>query len=170
MGIFDKLHFKNEERLTELLNVQETDIVAPADGEMFDVKKVKDPVFSENMMGKGVAFKYSQSKVVLCAPIHGTLTALYPTGHSFGITSNDGKEVLIHCGIDTVKAKGDGFRLLDKKQGDKVKAGEPIVEVNVSKLSKKYDMSTMLVVLKPNEDSVQFIGPQKVKRGQKINI
>ena len=83
-------------------------------------------------------------------------------------TANNGVELLIHCGIDTVNANGDGFRLLKKKQGDTVKAGDPIVEVDLKKLSAKYDMSTMLIVTNANGREIAFIDPAEVKRGESV--
>lgn len=150
MGLFDKL-FKKEEEVLPELNVDDSAIVAIADGELIDVKSVPDPVFAEEMMGKSTAFKYNKDKVTLCSPANGTLGVLFPTGHAFGIVTNEGVEILIHCGVDTVNANGDGFKLLKKKQGDTVKAGDPIVEVDIKKLSANYDMSTMLIITNPNE-------------------
>ena len=168
MGLFDKLFKKEEEvSLPALENVSDEDIVAIADGEIIDIATVSDPVFAEQMMGKSTAFKY-EGKVVLCSPANGTLGVLFPTGHAYGILMNNGVELLVHCGVDTVNAKGDGFRLLGKKQGDPVKAGDPIVEVDVAKLSKTYDMSTMLIVTNDNGLGLEFIDPQPVVRGQKV--
>jgi PTS system glucose-specific IIA component len=167
MGLFDKLFKKEEEALPEL-NVDDSAIVAIADGELIDVKTVPDPVFAEEMMGKSTAFKYNKDKVTLCSPANGTLGVLFPTGHAFGIVTNEGVEILIHCGVDTVNANGDGFKLLKKKQGDTVKAGDPIVEVDIKKLSANYDMSTMLIITNPNEKVFEFIEPQAVKRGQSV--
>ncbi|MBR2791741.1 MAG: PTS glucose transporter subunit IIA [Erysipelotrichaceae bacterium] len=167
MGLFDKL-FKKEEEVLPELNVDDSAIVAIADGELIDVKSVPDPVFAEEMMGKSTAFKYNKDKVTLCSPANGTLGVLFPTGHAFGIVTNEGVEILIHCGVDTVNANGDGFKLLKKKQGDTVKAGDPIVEVDIKKLSANYDMSTMLIITNPNEKVFEFIEPQAVKRGQSV--
>lgn len=116
------------------------------DKTLIDVTTVPDPVFAQKMMGDSIDFRYETDKVTLCSPANGTLSVLFPAGHAFGITMNNGVELLVHCGIDTVNANGDGFRILKKKQGDQVKAGEPIVEVNIKRLSQKFDMSTMLVV------------------------
>ena len=169
MGLFDKLLKKEETvALPELENVSDEDIVALADGEIIDVKTVSDAMFAEEMMGKTVAFKYAQDKVVLCSPCNGTLGVLFPTGHAYGVVMNDGTELLVHCGVDTVNTKGDGFKLLGKKQGDTVKAGDPIVEVDIKKLSKTYDMSTMLIVTDANGKDYEFIDPQPVTRGQKV--
>ena len=167
MGLFDA--FKKKEAF-ETLNVPDTDIVAIADGKLIDVTTVSDPMFAEKMMGESITFTYDADKVTFCAPANGTISALFPTGHAFGITMKDGMELLVHIGIDTVNSKGDGFKLLGKKQGDTVKAGEPIVEADLKKLSKKYEMPVMLIVTNSAEHEVKFIVPQPVTRGQKINL
>ncbi|MBR2546384.1 MAG: PTS glucose transporter subunit IIA, partial [Erysipelotrichaceae bacterium] len=120
MGLFDFLKKKEvkEDVALEPVTVDDEAVVALADGKVFDIVEVADPVFSQKMMGDGVAFSFTGDKTVLCAPANGTLTVLFPTGHAFGITANNGVEILVHCGIDTVNANGDGFKLLGKKQGD----------------------------------------------------
>lgn len=143
-------------------------IVALADGKVVETKSVSDPMFAEEMMGKTLVFNYDADTVTLHSPASGTLTVLFPTGHAFGITTDDGVELLVHCGVDTVSANGDGFKLLDKKQGDKVNAGDPIVEVDVKKLKEKFDMSTMLVITNPNGKTLEFVGPCDVKLGQSV--
>ena len=144
------------------------DIAAPADGEMIDINSVTDPVFAEERMGKSTAFRFKGDKVILCAPANGTLEAVFPTGHAFGILREDGVEILVHCGIDTVNAQGDGFRILDKKQGDPVRAGDPIIEADIRKLSRQYDMTTILIITDSKGKAIDFIEPRLVVRGQKI--
>ncbi len=156
MGLFGSLFKKKDE------------IVALADGKVVETKSVSDPMFAEEMMGKTLVFNYDADTVTLHSPASGTLTVLFPTGHAFGITTDDGVELLVHCGVDTVSANGDGFKLLDKKQGDKVNAGDPIVEVDVKKLKEKFDMSTMLVITNPNGKTLEFVGPCDVKLGQSV--
>ena len=156
MGLFGGLFKKKDE------------IVALADGKVVETKSVSDPMFAEEMMGKTLVFNYDADTVTLHSPASGTLTVLFPTGHAFGITTDDGVELLVHCGVDTVSANGDGFKLLDKKQGDKVNAGDPIVEVDVKKLKEKFDMSTMLVITNPNGKALEFVGPCDVKLGQSV--
>lgn len=163
MGLFDV--FKKKE---ESITVDDTDIVAMADGEMIDVSTVSDPVFAQKMMGESVAFKYNSDKVTICSPANGKLSVVFPTGHAFGLTMKDGTELLVHIGIDTVSAKGNGFKTL-KKQGDTVKAGDLIVEADIKKLSQKYDMPVMLIVTNSNDHPVKFIEPCMVKKGQIIN-
>ena len=150
------------------LDVSDDEIVAPADGMIIDVTSVSDPIFSESKLGPEVAFQYSGSKVTLCAPANGELSVLFPTGHAFGITMKNGVEILVHCGVDTVEAKGDGFTLFDKKQGDSVKAGEPIITVDLNKLKARYDMSTMLIITESNGQTFQFKGPGAIARGDSL--
>lgn len=156
MGLFGGLFKKKDE------------IVALADGKVVETSSVSDPMFAEEMMGKTLVFNYDADTVTLHSPASGTLTVLFPTGHAFGITTDDGVELLVHCGVDTVNANGDGFKLLDKKQGDKVNAGDPIVEVDVKALKEKFDMSTMLVITNPNGKTLEFVGPCDVKLGQSV--
>ena len=168
MGLFDV--FKKKEEVFEELNAADTDIVAPADGRLIDVSTVSDAMFAQKMLGESVAFTYEGDKVTVCSPANGTLSVLFPTGHAFGMTMKDGTELLVHIGIDTVNAKGDGFRLMKKKQGDPVKAGDPIVEADLRKLSKKYEMPVMLIVTNSTEHPVSFAEPCDVTRGEKINL
>ncbi len=168
MGLFDFLK-KTEDEPVNTISVADDVIIAPADGELIDISTVSDPVFAEKMMGDGVAFRFPNEKVTVCAPANGTLSVLFPTGHAFGITMNNGVEVLIHIGIETVNAKGDGFKLCKKKQGDAVKAGDPIVIADFGKLSKTYDVSTMIIITNPNDQTIKFAEPCHVTKGQQIN-
>lgn len=143
-------------------------LTAPADGVMFSIEEVSDPMFAQKLLGDGVAFKFEGSSVVVNAPASGTLSALFPTGHAFGVTTSEGVELLVHIGIDTVSANGEGFRVLDKNQGDSVNAGDAIVEVDLKTLSEKFDMSTMLVVTESNGKTVSFSEFGKVEKGQTI--
>ena len=143
-------------------------IVAPADGNMFSIENVSDPMFAQKLLGDGVAFKYEGDSVVVCAPASGSLSALFPTGHAFGVTTPEGVELLVHIGIDTVSANGEGFKILGKNQGDKVNAGDPVVEVDLKKLSEKFDMSTMLIITNDNGKKIDFIEFGEVKKEQTI--
>ncbi|KJY58206.1 PTS Glc IIA [Lactobacillus kullabergensis] len=162
--------FKIFERKNKILplNASDEDIVAMADGTMFDVTKVSDPIFANQTLGNSVAFKYPKKQITICSPANGILTTLFPTGHAFGIKTNMGIEILIHIGINTVNANGNGFSFGKFRQGDKVKSGDPIVTVNVKKLSNYFDMSTILIITKTNNKKIDFIPFQKVRKGQLI--
>lgn len=144
----------------------ENAIVAPTDGTMISIETVNDPVFATKMLGDGVAFVIKGSTIV--APCSGTLSMVYPTGHAFGITRKDGLELLVHIGIETVNLDGAGFTLL-KKQGEKVKAGQPVVSIDDERIRQLgYDTTTMLIVTNSNQKTIEFLPPQTVSAGQII--
>lgn len=141
-------------------------IVAVAKARMFPIEEVKDELFSQKIMGDGVAFELEEDQV--CAPVDGELTAMFETGHAFGIRCKDGLEVLVHIGIDTVNLKGQGFTV-HKKQGEKVAAGDLIVTVNRDLVKKQgYDLSTMLIITNPAGRTITFSEYGEVEKGVRI--
>lgn len=145
----------------------DTSIVAIANGEMIPLEKVNDEVFAQKIMGDGIAFRLSDG--IISSPANGYLTAVFPTGHAFGITMENGIELLVHIGINTVENKGKGMEVM-VKQGQKVKAGDTLVKVNLDELKKHYDMTTMLIVTNTNGEKIMFKNPDKVTRGEAINL
>lgn len=103
-------------------------IVMPANGELLDITQVPDPVFSEKMTGDGFAFLPHENTIH--SPVNGKVFNVFPSKHAIGILSDGGKEVLVHIGVNTVKLKGQGFKVL-VEEGDLVSAGQPIMEVDV---------------------------------------
>ena len=116
---------------------------APVKGKCIDITEVNDEGFSSKIMGDGVAVIPEES--VIKAPADGKLTMIFETGHAFGMEADNGLELLLHIGIDTVNEKGNGFKIL-KKSGDAVKKGTPVVELELETLKEKYDMTTMVIV------------------------
>ena len=155
MGLFDRL-FKDAKETKNEQAKRNDEIVAIADGEMIDITTVSDVLFSQKLLGDSGAFRFEKKVVTLCSPCNGTLSVLFPTLHAFGITTHEGVEILIHCGVNTVQSNGKGFRKLKKKQGDIVKAGDPIVEIDMNLLSTKYDMSTIIIITNPNGKTIAF--------------
>ena len=114
---------------------QEEEVVAPATersdeklnspivGEVVSLSEVNDPVFSSGVMGQGIAVK--PSKGVVYAPADAEIAIAFPTGHAYGLKTDNGAEILIHVGIDTVSLNGKGFEA-KVSQGDRVKAGDII--------------------------------------------
>lgn len=102
--------------------------ISPITGEIKPISEVPDAVFSEKMMGDGFAIIPEDGTIV--SPVDGTIVNFFPTKHAIGIESDTGLEVLIHVGIDTVKLEGNGFEALIA-QGDKVKAGQPLLQVDL---------------------------------------
>ena len=167
MGLFDKLFGRFENELPKL-HIEDSDIVAPADGTIIDVRTLPDPVFADEVLGKSVAFHHDGDSAVICAPANGVLLQLFPTGHAFQIETKESVGVLVHLGIDTVNEKGNGFKLYAKRKGDAVSAGDPIVKVDLRMLSKAHDMSTILIITDDNGKAFDFLESGKVQRGQSI--
>ena len=92
------------------------------------VTEVADQVFSSKAMGDGIAIDPTEGKIY--APFSGEITVAFPTGHAYGIKAANGKEVLIHIGMDTVELEGKGFKPC-VKQGDIVKQGDLLTEVDL---------------------------------------
>ena len=133
MGIFGKL-----------FNGSKIDISSPVNGEIVPIENVSDPTFAQEMIGKGVAVQPSDGKFY--APADGKLVALFPTGHAYAMTTNDGAEVLVHIGIDTVKLGGQ-FYTVNAKQGDDVKKGDLIVEVDLEGVKNAgFDVVTPIII------------------------
>ncbi len=154
-------------KILETSSVADDKMVAIADGEMIDIATVKDETFASKVLGDGVAFVLKDN--VVSAPCNGTLSVLAETGHAFGLTRPDGVELIVHIGIDTVKENGNGFTNM-AKAGDTVKAGQPIVKVDLDMLKKKgYDMTTMLIVANPNGKDITFRPYGNVKAGEIIS-
>ncbi|MFR7796893.1 MAG: PTS glucose transporter subunit IIA [Collinsella sp.] len=120
MGFFSRLMGGSDEQKTA---ASEFEILAPVSGELVHLENTNDPAFSSRAVGDGVAVVPQEGTV--CAPISGTVAALFPTEHALGIMSDDSSaQVMLHIGIDTVKLEGKGFHAL-VAQGDHVDAGQP---------------------------------------------
>ena len=145
-------------------------IVAAVNGNFIGPKDIKDEMFSQETMGQTVAIEPSDG--IVASPANGKIEMIFETGHAFGIRMNDGTALLIHIGVDTVNLKGKGFTVL-KKQGDSVKAGEPVVKVDLDAVRKAgYSPQTMIVITEQAREGelVSFIDFGKsVKRGEPLS-
>lgn len=112
--------------ISELKN--EEIFMAPVDGKIEPIDQTPDEVFSQKMMGDGVVIFPTGNQVF--APVSGTISVMFPTKHAVGITSDDGTELLIHVGIDTVKLEGKGFEN-HVEQGQKVKQGDLLLTLDL---------------------------------------
>lgn len=130
-------------------------IQAPFSGKAVPLTEVPDPVFAQKMVGDGVAILPESDR--LLSPVAGTLTHLFPTGHAAGITTDEGLEILVHIGMNTVELKGDGFTVL-ATPGKRVEVGEPIIRIDLEKLQRTAK-SMMSPVVVTNMDRVEKIKP-----------
>lgn len=134
-------------------------VTAPLSGKVISITEVPDPVFSGKMMGDGAAILPEDGKIY--APIDGTLTTIAPTQHAFGYTGENGQEVLVHVGLETVGLNGEGFTV-HKKAGDKVKAGDLVAEVDLEFLKNKGLNTVTPVVICGGADgaAIEMVGSE----------
>ncbi len=124
-------------------------ISSPVKGKVVALSEVPDETFSQEMLGKGIAIIPEEKQFY--APVSGEVSVVFPTGHAIGLISEDGTELLIHIGLDTVQLNGEGFHVA-VKQGQKVKQGDLLVEVDLEKiLEKGYSVITPVLVTNPDQ-------------------
>ena len=140
-------------------NEKEIIISCPVKGKVVPLNEVPDETFSQEMLGKGVAIIPEQNQFY--APVSGEVSVVFPTGHAIGLTSEDGTELLIHIGLDTVQLNGEGFHV-KVQQGQKIKQGDLLVEVDLDVIKEKgYSVITPILVTNPD----QYQEIEKLKMG-----
>jgi PTS system, glucose subfamily, IIA component len=145
--------FFNKKQKTDLI------LVAPATGTAIDLSKVPDPVFAQKMAGDGIAIDLKGDTIV--APADGTLALVFKTKHAFAMTLDNGIELLVHIGIDTVSLNGEGFEQL-ASEGTTVKAGTPIIKINKDFiLEKGFSLITPVLITNPDIVSDLIISTDK---------
>lgn len=120
------------------------EFVVPVSGELMDITKVPDDTFAKKMMGIGFAIQPDDGKVV--SPVTGTITTVFPTKHAIGITSDQGKEIILHLGLETVALNGKPFDIF-VKDGDVVDAGTPIAQMNVEQMEEQAKSSICICIV-----------------------
>ena len=143
-------------------------ITSPLAGEVKELSQATDPVFAQGLMGRGVVIVPSQGELV--SPVNGTVTVFFPTKHAIGILSDEGVEILMHIGMDTVNLEGKGFEGY-VSQGDKVKVGDKLISFDIDMI-KKAGYVTETPVIITNSDSYQVEEleqlPRAVERGSQL--
>ena len=139
---------KLETRFEAQNNIEEI-LVSPMNGDIKDVSQSPDETFATKVMGDGIVIFPTDGKIV--APCDGKITFAFPTKHAFGITSTNGTEILIHCGIDTLKLDGKGF-ISYITEGQEVKKGELLIEADIDFISKSgYSVATPCIITNGKE-------------------
>lgn len=160
MGIFDIFKKKNKSSI----------ILAPTNGEILELSYVPDEVFSNKIMGDGFAIKSNDGVIV--SPVDATVEMIFDTKHAMGLKTDDGLELLIHLGIDTVNLKGEGFEIFTNV-GDKVKAGDKIMKMDVDfiKNNATSDISPIIFTSLEDGQSVKVVtGVVEAKEENRIEI
>ena len=154
---FFKNLFNSNSKKEEVVNtpVNPNALLAPISGKAIPLSEVPDPVFSEKLAGDGMAILIEGDTVV--APADGEVTLVFKTKHAIAMTLDNGLELLIHVGLDTVSLEGEGFEQLIE-QGTRVKAGTPLLKVNKDVILSK-GLSLATPVLITNVDAAKSITP-----------
>lgn len=114
------------------------------DGKLIDVKKLSDKVFADKMLGDTIAYKSKDG--IIYSPVDGNVSMIFPTCHAIGIKLDNGLEILIHIGINSVNLKGEGFKKF-VDEGSFVKKGDKLIEVDLELLSSKNIDDSIIVIL-----------------------
>ena len=140
----DGMATKVEEEPKKILDLDSSlEVLAPVNGTIHDLSKVNDEVFSQKLMGEGFAAQTEDGDIY--SPVSGEVGMIFPTKHAKIVATDDGLEVLIHMGIDTVKLEGEGFELFCSV-GDKVKAGDKLAHMDLEFIkSKGYETITPVI-------------------------
>ncbi|OUQ56796.1 PTS beta-glucoside transporter subunit IIABC [Tyzzerella sp. An114] len=143
--------------------ISNTNLYSPLKGKVMELSQIKDAAFASGVLGKGVAIVPSEGKVV--SSVDGTVTTIFPTLHAIGITSDEGVEILIHIGLDTVQLEGKGFKGM-VKDGDKITKGQTLIEFDIDYITKEgYCLETPVLVtnadnyldvISENKDNVNY--------------
>ena len=121
------------------------DVYAPVDGQVVTLESVDDEVFSQKLVGDGMAVIPMSN--IFTAPIDGVVTKIFTTNHAYSIKSNQDLEVMVHIGLETVALEGKGFTRI-ANEGDEVKAGDNIIEVDLEYIKEHAkDIITPIIIL-----------------------
>lgn len=145
------------------------DLIAPISGTTIELSKVPDQVFAEKMAGDGIAIDSTGDTIT--APADGVLTMIFRTNHAFGMTLDNGIELLVHIGLDTVELEGEGFERL-AEQGKRVNAGDAIIKIDRDFITSK-GCSLITPVLITNIDKVGVLNAltdTKVTSGKNVVV
>lgn len=133
------------------------EIYAPITGKFVDIEDIPDPVFAQKMMGEGFGIEPTEGVVV--SPIDGKVDNVFPTSHALGLKADNGLELLLHIGLDTVQLNGEGFKVL-VESGDTVNVGDPLVEFDLDFINQNAK-SIISPVIITNTDQTENIDIQK---------
>ena len=151
--------------VTSTVSTEGRTIVSPAAGRLIPLADVPDRIFADGVMGPGVAVVPASDDIV--APVSGEVVALFPTNHALGIRTDDGVEVLIHVGINTVALEGKGFAA-HVAQGDRVTIGQKLLTVDLAEVGKTHDTSVIVVVTGGFDGDVTPVEPGFLEAGAPI--
>ncbi|QII47422.1 PTS glucose transporter subunit IIA [Bacillus paralicheniformis] len=161
--MFDKI-FKSKKK------IKKEEIFSPLTGQLVPLEQVPDPVFSEKLMGDGVAVIPEEG--VLVSPVEGEVVQVFHTKHAIGIQSVSGLDILLHVGLETVELSGEGFNVFIK-EGQTVKVGDPLLNFDISFLkSENKEIMTPIIITNYSDkiDEIIHVDRQAVSKGDNLFV
>lgn len=157
---------EDDNKVTHMDDLDEVEIYSPGKGQIIPLSEVPDQVFAQKMMGDGVGFVPEDGEIV--APFDGTVKTIFPTKHAIGIESDEGIELLIHIGIDTVKLDGSGFESM-VSTGDTIKKGQKLMQVDLDYIKANApSIVTPLILTNLENRTLEITDVSEVKSQQLI--
>lgn len=155
----------NEDDEHHTTNGQSYSVSSPLSGQVTDISSINDEVFSKNIMGKGVAIQPSDT--IVYAPFNGEVKVVFPTKHAIGLKSDDGIELMIHVGLDTVELDGKHFETF-VKENQRVNTGDKLLSFDMKKITAEgYEIITPVVITNSDQyDNIVFESIGDIKHGQ----
>lgn len=146
--------------------VEKEEVLSPLKGEVKPLSEVKDEAFASGALGHGIAIEPSEGK--LYAPADGTVSALFPTKHAIGITTDTGADILIHIGMDTVQLEGKHF-IVHTTQGELVKKGQLLIEFDMDEIANSDKLlTTPIVITNYREFHLEMTDKKQIQQGDSL--
>ena len=163
MGFFDKLFGgkAKDENASKFTNQSKT-ILTPLQGKVLAQADIPDETFAQGILGPGCGIEPTGDTVY--APFDGTVSQIATTLHAVGVTSNEGTELLIHVGMDTVDMKGQGFTAL-VKEGQKITAGTPLLKIDLDAIRAAGHPTATAIIVTDGADDVKMLAEGDVAPG-----
>ena len=152
---------KNHVEKVKIENIKSNEVYAPVEGEVIPLDEVDDAVFSEKILGDGVAVEPDKGEIY--SPVKGTVSVVFPTKHVVGITTEEGANIILH----TVELKGKGFDV-KVEQGDKVEAGQLLMKINLPFIRKHHPATVMVILEKTDEFKVACTRDKQIRAGGRL--
>ena len=142
-------------------------ITAPFSGKLVPLTDVPDETFASGVLGEGIAIEPSDG--LFCSPVDGTVETIAETKHAIGFAADNGLEILVHVGLETVSLKGEGFEVLIK-EGDRVKAGQPVAKVDLALIRERGLKTITSIVLTGGADDLELQGADGMAEAGKTQV
>ncbi len=142
-------------------------ITAPFSGKLVPLSDVPDETFASGVLGEGIAIEPSDG--LFCSPVDGTVETIAETKHAIGFAADNGLEILVHVGLETVSLKGEGFEVL-VKEGDRVKAGQPVAKVDLALIRERGLKTITSIVLTGGAEDLELQGADGVAEAGKTQV